>query len=210
MTAMPAVTSDRDRPEQDDRPNPDRSPGLHQPPPEDQPQPGDQPLPGDQPPDQVDRIRAQWAAERPDVDTTPMAVVGRVSRVARALERRLDTVYARHAIESWEFDVLATLRRAGPPYERTPGELNGDLMISSGSTTNRIDRLAARGLVTRRPDARDRRSILVRLTPAGLAVVEAVMPEHMANESAILAGLSAAEQRALAALLRTLALSLDG
>ncbi len=139
-----------------------------------------------------------------------MAVVGRVSRVARALERRLDTVYAANGLEAWEFDVLATLRRAGPPYARTPGELLGDLMISSSSTTNRVDRLVARGLVERRPDDVDRRSVSVRLTSAGLALVDAVMPQHMANEASILAGLSAEDQARLAALLQRLAISLDG
>jgi len=162
------------------------------------------------PSDHVDRIRAQWATQRPDIDTTPMAVVGRVSRVARALERRLDTVYAANGVESWEFDVLATLRRAGPPYERTPGELLADLMISSSSTTNRVDRLVARGLVERVPDEVDRRSVLVRLTSAGLALVDVVMPRHMANEATILAALSADEQSSLAVLLHRLAVSLDG
>ncbi len=166
--------------------------------------------PAGQPDDQVDRIRAQWAAQRPDVDTTPMAVVGRVSRVARALERRLDRVYAANGLEAWEFDVLATLRRAGPPFERTPGALLGDLMISSSSTTNRVDRLVARGLVERRPDEVDRRSVLVRLTAAGLALVDAVMPQHMANEATILADLSVEDQATLTSLLRRLAVSLDG
>lgn len=160
--------------------------------------------------DQVDRIRAQWATERPDIDTTPMAIVGRVSRLARALERRLDTVYAAHDLESWEFDVLATLRRAGPPYERTPGELLGDLMISSSSTTNRVDRLVARGLVERRPDETDRRSVPVRLTAAGMKLVDTVMPAHMTNEATILAHLSTDEQSQLATLLKRLAVALDG
>jgi len=159
--------------------------------------------------DRVDLILAQWAQELPHVDASPMAVVGRVSRLARQLERRVDGVLADHGLASWEFDVLATLRRAGAPFELPAGAITDSTMITSGSTTHRLDRLEERRLVTRRRDPEDARRVLVGLTDAGRDVVEQTVVDHYANEEWLLSGLDAEQREQLADLLRRLALTLD-
>lgn len=160
------------------------------------------------PQDSVDRIVEQWHAVRPDLDSSPIEIVGRVSRLARLLERRLEENFARHDIESWMYDVLATLYRGGPPHELTAGTLQRRTMITTGAMTNRIDRLESRGFVERaRTD--DRRVVLVRLTDAGRACVESVVEAHLATERELLAPLNERSRRQLAGLLRTLLLGLD-
>src|SRR5512138_19437 len=110
-------------------------------------------------PDVVDHITGQWATVRPDVDVSPIHIVGRVSRLSRLVDRRLAANFARFGIENWMYDVLATLRRAGEPYELTAGDLVRQSMVTTGAITNRIDRLEARGLVERaRTD--DRRKVI--------------------------------------------------
>jgi DNA-binding MarR family transcriptional regulator len=158
--------------------------------------------------DSVDRIVSQWQAVRPDLDSSPIEVIGRVSRLSRLIDRRLAENFARFDLENWMYDVLATLRRGGAPYELSAGELVGQSMVTTGAITNRIDRLAARGLVER-VGAADRRKVIVRLTPAGLALVDEVAVAHMATEAEILADLSVRQRRELAALLRTALLTLD-
>jgi DNA-binding MarR family transcriptional regulator len=151
--------------------------------------------------DAVDRIAGQWNAVRPDVDISPVGIVGRVSRLSRLVDRRLAANFARFGIESWMYDVLATLRRSGEPYELTAGDLVRQSMVTTGAITNRIDRLEARGLVERaRTD--DRRKVIVRLTPKGRDLVDEVVGDHLATEQEILAGLSPRQQRELAQLLR--------
>jgi DNA-binding MarR family transcriptional regulator len=151
--------------------------------------------------DAVDRIAGQWNAVRPDVDISPVGIVGRVSRLSRLVDRRLAANFARFGIESWMYDVLATLRRSGEPYELTAGDLVRQSMVTTGAITNRIDRLEARGLVERaRTD--DRRKVIVRLTPKGRDLVDEVVGDHLATEQEILAGLSLRQQRELAHLLR--------
>lgn len=145
----------------------------------------------------------QWRAVRPDVDVTPMAVIGRISRLSRLIDRRLAENFAQHGIENWMYDVLATLRRSGEPYELTAGDLVRQTMVTTGAITNRIDRLEARGLVDRTRSADDRRKVNVRLTPRGLELVDDVVDSHMATERDILAGLSAQEQGELMGHLRT-------
>lgn len=159
--------------------------------------------------DEVDRIIEQWGAERPDVDVSGMALIARISRLERKIGPRLDQVFARHDLESWEFDLLATLRRHGEPFELTPGQLLASMMISSGATTNRIDRAEQRGLVVRSTHSTDRRQVLVRLTSKGRKLVDAALVDHAANEAAIVSGLSAIQQKQLISLLRTIAASLD-
>lgn len=159
---------------------------------------------GSRPKDQVDRILEQWHRERPDLDTTPMSVIARISRLSRILERRIAEVLARHGLNESQFGVLAALRRAGPPYCLSPTALYSSLLISSGAMTNRLDRLTAAGLVKRIPDPVDRRSMLVQLTPKGLRVVEEAVAAHAANEQVLLAPLSPAERRTMAELLRKL------
>lgn len=157
--------------------------------------------------DAVDRITAQWNAVRPDLDVSPIDVIGRVSRLSRLIDRRLAENFARHHIENWMYDVLATLRRSGPPYELSAGELVVQSMVTTGAITNRIDRLVQRGLVER-DTADDRRKVIVRLTPAGRQTVDEVVITHLETERAILETLSERQRRDLAALLRTTLVSL--
>jgi DNA-binding MarR family transcriptional regulator len=152
--------------------------------------------------DAVDRITGQWYAVRPDVDVSPIHVIGRVSRLSRLVDRRLSENF-----ENWMYDVLATLRRSGEPYELTAGELVRQTMVTTGAVTNRIDRLEDRGLVER-TRTRDRRKVVVRLTEQGLDLVDRVVHAHLATEREILAALSPRQQRDLAGLLRTTLLSL--
>jgi DNA-binding MarR family transcriptional regulator len=157
--------------------------------------------------DAVDRITGQWNAVRPDVDVSPIQVIGRVSRLSRLVDRRLAENFALYGIENWMYDVLATLRRSGEPYELTAGELVRQTMVTTGAVTNRIDRLEDRGLVER-TRTRDRRKVVVRLTAQGLDLVDEVVHAHLATEREILAALSPRQQRELARLLRTALLSL--
>ena len=160
--------------------------------------------------DAVDRITGQWHDVRPDVDSSPIAVIGRVSRLSRLVDRRLAANFARFGIEAWMYDVLATLRRSGEPYELTAGDLVRQTMVTTGAITNRIDRLEERGLVERdRTD--DRRKVVVRLTTRGRELVDDVVGEHMATEREILSPLSRRQQADLARLLRSLLIGLgDG
>ena len=160
--------------------------------------------------DEVDRLVEAWQRERPDLDLRPMAVLSRVTRLGHHLDRARRQAFAEHAIESWEFDVLAALRRAGTPYELSPGRLLRETLVTSGTMTNRVDRLAARGLVERLPDPRDRRGVLVRLTEAGRRTVDGALDGLLRREEALLAGLDATDQQELAGLLRTLVVPFEG
>ncbi|GAA2283948.1 MarR family transcriptional regulator TamR [Nonomuraea roseoviolacea subsp. roseoviolacea] len=157
----------------------------------------------------MDRLVTAWRAERPDLDVEPLQVLSRVSRLAKHLDRARRAAFAEHGLEPWEFDVLTALRRAGKPYELSPGALLRATLVTSGTMTNRIDRLAQAGLVVRRPDPEDRRGVLVSLTPAGLDRVDAAFAGLLRREHELLAGLGAQEQRALAGLLRTLLAPFD-
>jgi len=159
--------------------------------------------------DGVDKIIEQWRAARPDLDPSPIGVIGRISRLARELEARLEPVYKQHGLEPGWHDLLATLRRSGPPFALRPSDLTGTLMLTSSGTTKRLDKLEEAGLIARGPDPNDRRAILITLTPEGKDLIDGVTAAHLANEASLLEGLSAAEQRELAALLRKLLLSLD-
>jgi DNA-binding MarR family transcriptional regulator len=159
--------------------------------------------------DAVDRIVAQWAVERPDLDTGPMQVVGRLHRVAAILEAGLRRVFAEEGLGNGDFDVLATLRRAGAPYRLTAGELTASMMVTSGAITKRVDRLERAGLVTRSVAADDARGRLITLTDRGRRLVDELAERHWANEDRLLAGLSGPERAQLAGLLRKLLLSLE-
>jgi len=158
--------------------------------------------------DVVDRIVRQWRAERPDVDVSPIEVIGRISRLSRLIDRRLAENFAAHHIESWMYDVLATLRRCGTPYELSPGDLVRQTMVTTGAITNRIDRLAERGFVERRTSDIDRRKVIVGLTSSGLRLVDEVAPGHYELERHLLESLSSTQRRRLAADLRTMLLHL--
>jgi len=154
--------------------------------------------------DEVDDLSEAWARERPDLDLAPVAVFSRLSRLSRHLDLARRTAFTSYGIESWEFDVLAALRRAGAPYELSPGRLLRETLVTSGTMTNRVDRLAARGLVERLPDPADRRGVLVRLTPEGKAAVDGAFEALLAAEREFLGGLDAEQQDQLAGLLRRL------
>lgn len=158
--------------------------------------------------DNVDRVLEQWRAERPDLEASPMGVVGRIQRASRLLEHGLSEHFASHDLQLWEFDILATLRRSGPPYRLTASALSDSSMVTSGAITNRVDRLEARGLVTRETDRGNRRFVAITLTETGWDVIDTILTHHVANEAHLLASLSADEQQQLAALLRTLLIGL--
>ncbi|MCW2767372.1 MAG: MarR family transcriptional regulator [Nocardioides sp.] len=154
--------------------------------------------------DEVDELVEAWARERADLDLEPVAVFSRISRLARHLDLARREAFTAHGIESWEFDVLAALRRAGEPYELSPGRLLRETLVTSGTMTNRVDRLGARGFVERYPDPDDRRGVIVRLTAEGKAAVDGAFTALLEAEKALLTDLPAKDQKTLAALLRTL------
>jgi DNA-binding MarR family transcriptional regulator len=158
--------------------------------------------------DGVDLIIEQWRRERPELDPSPIGVIGRISRLARALEQRLEPVYRAHGLEPGWHDVLATLRRTGPDYRLRPSEFTGALMLTSSGTTKRLDRLEQAGLITRAPDPDDRRGTLITLTDAGRELIDSVTEAHLENERRLLSSLGEDEQRELADLLRKLQLGL--
>ncbi len=159
--------------------------------------------------DEVDEIVERWRAERPDLDVEPLQVLSRVTRLARHLDRARRAAFAAHSLESWEFDVLSALRRAGPPYQLSPGALLRATLVTSGTMTNRIDRLAATGLVSRSRDPLDKRGVLVQLTDQGRRTVDAAMSDLLTRERTILTSLDAAEQARLAGSLRILLAPFD-
>jgi DNA-binding MarR family transcriptional regulator len=159
--------------------------------------------------DEVDDIVTRWHAERPDLDVAPLQVLSRVSRLARHLDRARRGAFAAHGLEAWEFDVLSALRRQGAPYRLSPGALLRATLVTSGTMTNRIDRLEATGLVRRRPDPQDKRGVLVELTDLGLDTVDAAFAALLERERALLTQLDAAQQDELAGLLRTLLAPFD-
>jgi DNA-binding MarR family transcriptional regulator len=161
--------------------------------------------------DHVQYVLEQWRRELPELDRSPMGVVGRISRLAQLLQTEIERVFADHGVNGGEFDVLAALRRAGRPYRLTPTELSKALMVTSGGMTKRLGALEGRGLIRREPDPDDGRSITVTLTREGKQLVETILPEHVANEQRLLGELSAKERAELAGLLELLAVSLgDG
>jgi DNA-binding MarR family transcriptional regulator len=159
--------------------------------------------------DEVDDLVAAWHTQRPDLDVEPLQVLSRVSRLARHLDIARRSAFASHDLESWEFDVLSALRRAGPPFQLTPGALLRATLVTSGTMTNRIDRLAASGFVRREPDPKDRRGVLVTLTEEGKAVVDAALANLLDSERELLAGLDRGQRQVLADLLRTLLVPFD-
>jgi len=154
--------------------------------------------------DEVDELVEAWRRERSDLELGPVEVFSRISRLARHLDRARRRAFTDRDIEPWEFDVLAALRRAGAPYELSPGRLLRETLVTSGTMTNRVDRLAMRGLVERLPDPHDRRGVLVRLSAEGKAAVDGAFEELLAAEHELLADLAPGDRKRLADLLRTL------
>ena len=160
--------------------------------------------------DGVDRIVGQWAQERPDLDTTAMAVFGRIYRLARFAGDEAERAYAGFGISRAEFDVLATLRRSGPPYRLSPGALASSMMLSTGGTTARLDQLEKAGLVERSPDPNDRRGVLVHLTDESRRIVDEAVGAGLARQQSLLAHLPPGAQHQLGDLLRAVLEPLDG
>jgi DNA-binding MarR family transcriptional regulator len=159
------------------------------------------------PEDEVDRITAAWHRERPDLDVAPLQVLSRVSRLARHLDLARRQAFAAHSLEPWEFDVLAALRRSGSPYSLSAGQLGAETLVTSGTMTNRIDRLEGRGLVRRAPDPSDRRGVQVVLTDAGRSTVDDALFDLVRREHDLLATLPDGSQDELADLLRDLVIA---
>lgn len=160
--------------------------------------------------DHVDEIVEQWMRERPQLDVSGMEIIGRITRLEKLIRPRLNAVFARHDLESWEFDVLATLVRNGAPYQLTPGQLLDSMMITSGAMTNRIDRLELRGFVKRTKSPTDGRQVLVGLTKKGVEKVDSALVDHVANERAIVDVLTPVQHDRLVDLLRCLHLGVAG
>ncbi|WP_201411907.1 MarR family winged helix-turn-helix transcriptional regulator [Mesorhizobium sp. J8] len=160
--------------------------------------------------DRASRAMEQWRRERPDLDVSPMGVIGRLNEASALIARdRLAPVFARFGLQSGEFDVLATLRRSGSPYALTPTELYETTMVTSGAMTARLDRLEKGGLIQRMPHPTDRRGVIVQLTAKGRELTDEALAAHVANEHEILAGLSREDQETLAKLLEKLIESLS-
>ncbi|MGN6273951.1 MAG: MarR family winged helix-turn-helix transcriptional regulator [Protaetiibacter sp.] len=153
-------------------------------------------------PDHVDRVQAQWRRERPDLDPAPQGVIGRLHRLADRLRDELVAVYREHGLGEGDFDVLASLRRMGTPYELPAGELARHTMVTTGAMTKRIDRLEAAGFVTRRPDASDGRGRRIALTERGRELIDAAFTDHMANEQRLVELLPGPDRDALARILK--------
>lgn len=151
--------------------------------------------------DQVDRIIEQWQREKPGLDVSPMAVIGRLSRAALTVESRLADTFAQHGLDASSFDVLATLLRSGAPYRISPVELAREAMISTSAVAQRLNKLESRGLVAREANPNDGRGTLVVLTDTGKVMIERALPDHLEAERSILSTLSRAEQSTLAILL---------
>lgn len=172
-----------------------------------EPQPA---LPHPNPPrDEVDQIVQAWAAQRSDLDTSPMQVFSRITRLSRHLDFARREAFAAHGLETWEFDVLSSLRRAGAPYQLTPGRLMAESMVSSGTMTNRLDRLQAKGLIHRTPSETDGRVVIVALTEEGKNMADGALAALLQAEQVFLQGMSNSDRIQLAALLRQVILPFE-
>jgi DNA-binding MarR family transcriptional regulator len=162
----------------------------------------------ERPQDAVDLILAQWARERPDLDCSPMGIIGRITQLQREVHLAQRTTFARHGLDAPSFDVLAALRRAGAPYQLTPTALMRTALVTSGAITQRLDRLEERGLITRERSDADGRAVVVTLTATGRAALDAALPDHLETERRLLDALPDADREQLAALLRRLLVAL--
>lgn len=151
----------------------------------------------------IDKIKAQWARQRPDLDTEPMALIGRMTRLSAHLSEEMGKTFARHGLNGPSFDMLATLLRSGPPHALSPNQLLETMMVTSGTMTNRIDQLEKDDLVTRVRNPDDKRSVLVQLTGKGQKIIDAAVTDHVETQKKLVAGLSGDERGNLNALLRT-------
>lgn len=155
--------------------------------------------------DRIAEIVGQWRRERPDLDASPLLIIGRIQQLAEAVDAALRPTFAAVDLGNGEFNVLAALRREGEPYTLTAGQLSQRMLVTTGAVTKRVDRLIARGLVSRSVSAADARGRVVGLTPAGVTLTDQLIEKHLANEEAMLRGLADSDRRALEQLLATLA-----
>jgi len=160
--------------------------------------------------DHVDLVIRQWKIERPDIDPSPMSIMGRLVRLGNIFSTQTQQVFTKYGLHSGEFDVLATLLRSGKPYALTPNRLFRALMLSSGAMTNRIDKLEAQKLVSRAPDANDRRGVIVSLTPKGLDLINKAITDHVNKGRELLSCLSPTEQETMAKLFKKLLIEHQG
>ncbi|ELH4836921.1 MarR family transcriptional regulator [Vibrio harveyi] len=144
--------------------------------------------------DAIDRVVSQWAKEKPDLDTEPMAIMGRLMRIAKYMENRVVEVHKRYDLKMGEFDVLATLRRSGEPYRLTPSELVSSMMLTSGAMTNRLDKLEKKGLIAREHSKEDRRSVSVQLTSKGFELIDALIEQHLQAQHELMGSLTRDER----------------
>ncbi|CAK1743753.1 MULTISPECIES: MarR family winged helix-turn-helix transcriptional regulator [Vibrio] len=153
--------------------------------------------------DAIDRVVEQWAKEKPELETEPMAMMGRIMRIAKYMETQVAELHKKYDMKLGEFDVLATLRRSGKPYRLTPSELIGSMMLTSGAMTNRLDKLEAKGLISREHSKEDRRSVSVQLTKDGLILIDQMMTEHVETQKKLVKSLSASQKKNTNQLLKT-------
>ena len=153
--------------------------------------------------DAIDRVVEQWAKEKPELETEPMAMMGRMMRIAKYMETQVADLHKTYDMKLGEFDVLATLRRSGKPYRLTPSELIGSMMLTSGAMTNRLDKLEAKGLISREHSKEDRRSVSVKLTKDGLVLIDEMMTEHVEMQKKLVKSLSANQKKNINQLLKT-------
>ncbi|EDL70237.1 MarR family winged helix-turn-helix transcriptional regulator [Vibrio campbellii] len=144
--------------------------------------------------DAIDRVVSQWAKEKPELDTEPMAIMGRLMRIAKHMENHVAELHKRYDLKMGEFDVLATLRRSGKPYRLTPSELISSMMLTSGAMTNRLDKLEKKGLIAREHSKEDRRSVTVELTTKGFELIDSLIEQHLQAQHELMGSLSSAEK----------------
>ncbi|HDM8228992.1 MarR family winged helix-turn-helix transcriptional regulator [Vibrio campbellii] len=144
--------------------------------------------------DAIDRVVSQWAKEKPELDTEPMAIMGRLMRIAKHMENHVAELHKRYDLKMGEFDVLATLRRSGQPYRLTPSELISSMMLTSGAMTNRLDKLEKKGLIAREHSKEDRRSVTVELTAKGFELIDSLIEQHLQAQHELMGSLSSAEK----------------
>ncbi|MBG6037981.1 MarR family transcriptional regulator [Proteus cibarius] len=159
--------------------------------------------------DRIDKITKQWQRERPDLDVSPMGLIGRLGNITLHISREMEKVFSQFGLNTSSFDVLATLRRAGDPYTLSPGEMLSTLMVTSGTMTNRIDQLEKAGWVIRKVNPEDGRGFLVSLTPEGLELINQVIEAHVENQKRLVSGLSQQEQQTLNQLLKVFLKTLE-
>ncbi|WP_169545620.1 MarR family winged helix-turn-helix transcriptional regulator [Sneathiella aquimaris] len=152
--------------------------------------------------DDIDHIKQQWADQRPEFDTKPTELIGRLLRVSQFVSQQMENTFAKHGLNQAGFDVLATLVREGPPHSLTPNGLLARMMVTSGTMTNRIDQLEKQGLVRRQRSDRDRRSVVVTLTEKGLTVINATLEDHLITQASLVSTLNIEQRGRLTGLLK--------